>query len=307
MARNVQRIAIKHYSTLCVVVPTCTLLLAGTLHVAAIDNTCRLTPGPSGTITEILDPTTVILDDKIEIRLTAVLPPRGFSPKDNNSGDRTPLASKAKSALGDLVLDKAVELAYDGRRRDRYGRTLAHLYVRRRGERIWVQRFLVEGGCTRVASYRDNRACIRLLQDQERTARQDRRGLWAHSRYQILPVRNVANILGRIRTFQLVEGTVLKVGEAKGWIFLNFGENWKNDFTVSVARRNQKLFRKAHFDLKALAGKRIRVRGWIERWNGPMIKVTHPEQIEILDPIKPPAAPPQKKDPGPPDPGLPRI
>jgi hypothetical protein len=26
----------------------------------------------------------------------------------------------------------------------------------------------------------------------------------------------------------------------------------------------------------------VRVRGWIERWNGPVIKATHPEQIEIL-------------------------
>jgi hypothetical protein len=24
------------------------------------------------------------------------------------------------------------------------------------------------------------------------------------------------------------------------------------------------------------------VRGWIERWNGPVIKATHPEQIEVL-------------------------
>jgi hypothetical protein len=32
---------------------------------------------------------------------------------------------------------------------------------------------------------------------------------------------------------------------------------------------------------RLLADKRLRVRGWIERTNGPMIHVTHLEQIEV--------------------------
>jgi len=28
----------------------------------------------------------------------------------------------------------------------------------------------------------------------------------------------------------------------------------------------------------------VRVRGWVERRNGPMIDVTHPEQIELIAP-----------------------
>jgi micrococcal nuclease len=51
-------------------------------------------------------------------------------------------------------------------------------------------------------------------------------------------------------------------------------------------------------DLKGLAGKRLRVRGWVEWRNGPMIAATHREQIELL-PDAPasgetkPALPPQ--------------
>jgi hypothetical protein len=29
-------------------------------------------------------------------------------------------------------------------------------------------------------------------------------------------------------------------------------------------------------------GREIRVRGWLEFYNGPMIEATHPEQIELL-------------------------
>jgi micrococcal nuclease len=41
-------------------------------------------------------------------------------------------------------------------------------------------------------------------------------------------------------------------------------------------------FTAAGIDLKALAGKRLRVRGWVMWRNGPMIEATHPEQIELL-------------------------
>jgi len=35
-------------------------------------------------------------------------------------------------------------------------------------------------------------------------------------------------------------------------------------------------------DVRAFAGKRLRVRGWIEWRNGPMVRLTHAEQIEVL-------------------------
>ena len=34
---------------------------------------------------------------------------------------------------------------------------------------------------------------------------------------------------------------------------------------------------------KSLIGKKIRVRGWLEKRGGPMIEATHPEQLEFLD------------------------
>ncbi len=27
----------------------------------------------------------------------------------------------------------------------------------------------------------------------------------------------------------------------------------------------------------------VRVRGWVKRFNGPLIEVTHPEQIEVIE------------------------
>ena len=50
----------------------------------------------------------------------------------------------------------------------------------------------------------------------------------------------------------------------------------------TIAPRDRLLFEREGIDLEALEGRVVRVRGWVESWNGPMIKVTHPEQIEVL-------------------------
>ena len=44
-----------------------------------------------------------------------------------------------------------------------------------------------------------------------------------------------------------------------------------------------KLFRDARFDVKKLAGKRVRVRGWVELYNGPEMQIATPTAIETLD------------------------
>jgi micrococcal nuclease len=51
---------------------------------------------------------------------------------------------------------------------------------------------------------------------------------------------------------------------------------------VLIERKNNDTLKAAGVDSKALAGKKLRVRGWVEWRNGPMIHVTHVEQIEIL-------------------------
>jgi micrococcal nuclease len=83
-------------------------------------------------------------------------------------------------------------------------------------------------------------------------------------------------------TYQLVEGVVAAVGEAGGRIYLNFAKDWRSDFTIVVEGSDAGAFRTAGMELKTLAGKSVRVRGWVEWRNGPMIAASHPEQIELL-------------------------
>jgi micrococcal nuclease len=137
-------------------------------------------------------------------------------------------------------------------------------------------------GLARVYSFPDNRACVSELLAAENDAREKSLGVWASPVYRIESAEDVDR-LGRLtQSYQLVEGTVLSVGEGAGRVYLNFDRDWKSDFTVTVARKDVSAFTAVGVDLKALAGKRVRVRGWIIWRNGPMIEATHPEQVEVL-------------------------
>jgi micrococcal nuclease len=233
-------------------------------------------------ITEIVDGDTVKLDTGAEVRLTGIQTPKlplgrkGFLP--------WPLAVEARAALTALSRDRQVRLDYTGRRHDRWMRLLAHLHV---GE-IWLQREMLLRGLARVYTFPDNRTHAAALYAAEQTARSAGRGIWALNWYRILPVAETDRHIG---TFQLVEGTVMSTAIVRGRGYLNFGADWRTDFTISIAPKHMLLFRAAQVDIMALQDRRLRVRGWLVQRNGAMISATHPEQIEFLtreaNPVKP--------------------
>lgn len=226
-------------------------------------------------VTAVVDGDTVKLDTGAEVRLTGIQAPK--LPLGRTGFRAWPLAARAKSEMESLSLRKRVRLEYSGRRHDRWGRLLAHVHA---GD-IWLQRDMLSRGLARVYTFPDNRTHAAVLYAAERAARNARRGIWALDWYRVL---SPADTTRKIGTFQLVEGLPKNVAIVRGRAYLNFGADWKTDFTISVAPRNMKLFRAAGVDIMSLKNQRVRVRGWIIRRNGPMIGVTHPEQIEKLDP-----------------------
>ena len=44
-----------------------------------------------------------------------------------------------------------------------------------------------------------------------------------------------------------------------------------------------KLFREKRFDVRKLAGQRVRVRGWVELYNGPEMEIADPAAIELIN------------------------
>ena len=250
------------------------MLLAADMARAA----CDLKDAGKATIVEVLNTESLLLEDGRAIRLVGTLAPR----TETRWAQAMGLEDKIMAALEERLLGKEVRLRLGARERDRYGRLLTHVFVGEGDEPLWVQEALIRDGLAMVYSFADNRDCVRELQRAERTAREAEAGLWEQGVFRVRDAADLDSLDGLLYSFQIVEGRVEDVAESRGRIYLNFGEDWRTDFTATVAPSDRDSFSGSGIQLTDLEGRAIRVRGWLERRNGPMIDVTHPEQIELV-------------------------
>ncbi|MGE0666835.1 MAG: thermonuclease family protein [Sphingomonadales bacterium] len=230
-------------------------------------------PSASATAVEVVDGDTLVLSDKVTVRLVGIQAPK--LPLDRPNFKEWPLAGEAKRALEDLTRDRTLTLHPGTRGVDRWSRALAHL---ERDDGLWIQGEMLRLGWARVYTFPDNRALAADMLALEREARAARRGIWDHPYYAIVAPERTGKVLN---TFQLVEGVVLEAADVKGRVYLNFGEDWKQDFTIVVPAKVRRTLARQGLDPVTFKGRTVRVRGWIKEYNGPMIELTHPEQLEI--------------------------
>jgi micrococcal nuclease len=238
-----------------------------------------LVDGPRGTVTEIVDGDTLMLDNGIIIRLIGTQAPK--LPLGRDGFEAWPLAEEAKAALAGLTLGQKVILRYGGERQDRYGRALGQLFIEGDGG-AWVQQTMLAQGLARVYSFPDNRSCLAELFAAESTARTMALGIWHDPYYSVRRADRPQSVLERSGHYELVEGRVLLAEKAGSGVFLNFGRFWKEDFTAFIDNRALRLFEESGLDPAVLNGALVRIRGWVDDRDGPRIEITHPEQIEVL-------------------------
>jgi hypothetical protein len=186
--------------------------------------------------------------------------------------------------LSALLLGKSIELAFGGERVDRYGRLQAHAFLIEGQQRIWVQGRLLEQGLARAYVQLGNRACANELLAAERIAREAGRGLWAEAAYRIRQADNVAELLRYHARFQIVEGRVVRAAQVRGFIYLNFGGFRGRAFFVSLREQEREMLGESPGSLKSLAGRIVRVHGWIERRRGrPTVDLSAAGLIEVRE------------------------
>ena len=193
------------------------------------------------------------------------------------------LAAIELGAAPALAAGTAVTLKRLGAEADRYRRLQAHVFMDDDGTERWLQAELVGRGIARVSSRVGDPACAKLLLAKENSARSARLGLWAEPVYVIGKAEDPAGVLESRGRFALVEGKVVSVRESGATIYVNFGRRWSEDFTVTIAKRNERAFAAAGLVPKSLSGRRVRIRGWIEERGGPWVEAARPEQIEVLN------------------------
>ena len=232
-----------------------------------------------GAAARVIDGRTFALDDGREVRLAAIEVP-SLLPEEPGAA---PGGTAARDALAALLVGREIMLKRAEIPSDRYGRLLAYVFVTGDGVERFVQAELIATGHARVAARVGGRDCARELLEGENAARLAKLGLWANSYYDLLNAANPANVLAERGRFGLVEGKVVSVRESGATIYVNFGRRWTEDFTVTIPKHNARIFTAAGLEPKKLAGRHIRVRGWIEERGGPWIEASRPEQIELTD------------------------
>jgi endonuclease YncB( thermonuclease family) len=241
---------------------------------------CAMPTFATGLAAAALDGRTFVLDDGREVRLVGLdLPVAADQP----GGIGATQASRAKERLHALVAGRTVALSGIGPERDRYGRLAAQVHLVREQPERWVQAEMVKAGDARVSARVGERTCAAELHRYERAARDAKLGLWSDPYYGMRRADDPATVSQERGRFTIVEGQVLSVRESGSTIYVNFGRRWSEDFTVTIAKRSERTFTAAGLEPKRLAGRRIRVRGWIEERGGPWVEATRPEQIELVE------------------------
>ena len=253
------------------------------------EQTCTLQAGPTRSVVRVIDAETVLLDDDEEVRLIGALAPR--SPDMRPDASPWPPEQEAMAALRDLVVGRSVELATLGRAKDRYGRLLAHLFLNEDGERVWVQGRMLSTGHARAYGLPESFACASELIAHERVARQAQVGLWANAAYATRSATEAGKLLRYRNSYQLVEGNVVHVKAAKTRTYLDFGRDWRTDFSAGVDAKILRANPEWAKTLAALEGRHVEVRGWIEYRGGPYIAIEDPSQLAIIDESAQPSPP----------------
>ncbi len=243
---------------------------------------CSIDTREKRTVTRVLDGETFIVDGGGEVRLAGTLAPKAF----DTAGGATswPLAEQAREALQALIAERSVTLAFSGARSDRHGRLIAHVFTANLAgaDEAWVQGAMLQRGLARAYALVGNAPCVAAMIALESVARDASIGLWAEPVYAIRAADDVNNLLRLAGTFQVVEGRVSAVSDTRGTTYVNFGEDWRQDFTLVVRQPMRRALATADVPLERVAGTLVRVRGWIERRGGPMIELSHAGLMEML-------------------------
>ncbi|WP_150570376.1 thermonuclease family protein [Pseudomonas fluorescens] len=196
-------------------------------------------------VRQVLDGDTVRLSDGRSVRLIGINAPE-LGRKGRPS---EPYAEAARQRLQALIKasDGRVGLVRGAEAKDKYGRTLAHIYGRN-GDNL--EAVLLSEGLGLHVAIAPNVRLAGCQDAAEQAARSARLGLWRQS-----PVQRESAL--RQSGFAVLSGTVRRIERNRGGVWLDLGER----VVVQVPARLQRHFPARFFD--NLKGRQVEVRGWV--------------------------------------------
>jgi micrococcal nuclease len=236
-------------------------------------------------VTEVIDGDTFRTEHGTTIRLLGINAPEIAEP----GGDI------AKNFLSLMILNQDVRLERDITNKDDYGRLLRYVYQ----GNTFVNAEIVRNGIAETRFYPPDTLHKSYIEELEKMAVRNGRGLWSFSVFQIpdttytavkpLPEkkttaeiiswRDAAKYYGYTKT---VEGKIVVSNNTGKVCFLNFHENWRKYFTAVIFSSDFDKFPPNPEDY--YLNRKVRVTGLIKEYKGkPEIIVKSSSQIEIVE------------------------
>ncbi len=152
---------------------------------------------------------------------------------------------------------------------DRHGRLIAQIFFARDGGEVWLQAQLVDDGAALVMPRRGSEVCAAQLLVREAARGND-------------DVQAADAMGGMIGRYAIAEGVITRALVLSDGVFLDFGDDWRTDFSVFIARGDIKRFGALLDDVRALEGRRVVVRGFVGDRAGPQMRVTSALALQVL-------------------------
>ena len=192
-----------------------------------------------------------------------------------------PFGFEAFAGLNDLLEGRDIIYLPSMDGADRFGNLRASVWYpgdkTLLGDSIWER--VVRQGLARIFASGTYSGVVPEMWVLEAEARAARHGLWAERAYDVRAA-DADRLAQDMETHQIVEGIVTDAQSRGSRTFLNFGSDYRTDFTVVVTDAIGKRLAEPS---ETLSGARVQVRGFIEMVNGPSLWLTHPDNLRILD------------------------
>jgi len=228
----------------------------------------QLAPSPNYyRVDYVYDGDTVRLKDGHTVRLLSINTPE----IDHNRKPGEPGGEAARKRLENLLYGHRVRLEYDVERRDKYGRTLAHLFT---DSGSHLNRVLVEEGLAALSIHPPNLKYLDSLLAAQHQAEEALRGIWGMEYYRPKPIEVLRT--KRLYGWQRLVGRPLILKQGRKFVRLMFAA----DLVVTIPKSNLEWFP----DLHGYLGRSVEVRGWPSRRGRVYsILVRHPSALILLD------------------------
>ena len=179
------------------------------------------------------------------------------------------------------VSDRRLSFVSEDANGDRYDRIHGDLFILDGTGEAWAQARMVALGLTRVIRPTGDKPCTDYLYALERAAMAKDSGMWADPFYRVKAADD-PSLTDQKGLYEIVEGRVLSIGGRSYMTFVDFGTDYRHDFTIMVTPSMVERLAEAGRPVEALKNRWVRVRGVVELSGGPAIRLKRVDDLELL-------------------------